>query len=38
MMAIYRSTGQKINYKLINDYLKNINVKIIYIYSESLLN
>ena len=24
---IYRSTGQKINYKLINDYLKNMNVK-----------
>ena len=24
---IYRSTGQKINYKLINDYLQNMNVK-----------
>ena len=24
---IYKSTGQKINYKLINDYLKNMNVK-----------
>ena len=24
---IYKSTGQKINYKLINDYLQNMNVK-----------